>query len=90
MAHIYMSSHFGDCTPAYLVTDNGKHRLLRISGVDGSIVWVAGSWGDGPQQFSFPSDVAVLLDGRVVVADSWNHRIQVLDTATGRFIEQMG
>jgi hypothetical protein len=35
-------------------------------------------------------DVKMLLDGRVAVADCGNNRLQVLDAATGAFLQQLG
>jgi uncharacterized protein (TIGR03663 family) len=43
--------------------------------------------GDG--QFQEPWGIAVALDGRVYVADTWNHRIQVFDS-NGQFITKWG
>ena len=83
----------GDGTTDYIITDSAygqQNRVLRISGVDGHPIWTAGSTrGSGPHQFYFPSDVKMLLDGRVVVADTINHRLQVLDAATGTFLQQL-
>ena len=80
----------GDGTTDYIITNWGQHRVLRISGVDGHPIWTAGSYGSGPQQFDWPFDVKMLLDGRVAVADYANHRLQVLDAATGTFLQQLG
>lgn len=46
------------------------------------------SWGEpgiGPGQFHLPHDLCVLTDGRVVVADRENDRVQVF-TADGEFV----
>lgn len=50
--------------------------------------------GDGPLplgagQFNEPWGIAVDAAGRVYVADTWNHRVQVLDSQ-GRFLGQWG
>ena len=50
--------------------------------------------GDGPMvvgdgQFQEPWGIAVDGDGRVYVADTWNHRIQVFDT-DGNFLSKWG
>ena len=47
------------------------------------------SFGSGQVQFNDPRGVAVTQDGRIVVADSVNHRLQVL-TAEGAFIATVG
>lgn len=50
---------------------------------------VGGEQGSGPGQFNHPRGVAVGQDGWVYVADSMNHRIQVLD-ADGNFLFEWG
>lgn len=50
-------------------------------------VW--GSNGNGDGQFVTPRSLAVGPDGRIYVADSGNHRIQVLDSA-GNFLFKWG
>ena len=77
----------GDGTTDYIITE---HRVMRISGVDGHPIWTAGSYGSGPQQFDWPFDVKMLLDGRVAVTDYYNKRLQVLHAATGTFLQQLG
>ena len=50
-------------------------------------VW--GSEGSGPGQFRAPKGLDLDADGNIYVADSQNHRIQVLD-ANGAFLRQWG
>ncbi len=50
---------------------------------------ITGAPGDAPGQFQSPRDVAIAPDGRIVVADSGNHRIQVFD-AQGNFLTMWG
>ena len=69
----------------YIVTDDGSHRVLRIDS-NGTTKWATGSYGSGPDQFSNPDGVCVLSDGRVVVADHGNNRLQVLDVDTGAVV----
>jgi DNA-binding beta-propeller fold protein YncE len=50
--------------------------------------------GDGPMtfgdgQFQEPWGIAVAEDGRVYVADTWNHRVQVFDS-DGTFLTKWG
>jgi len=48
-----------------------------------------GSYGEGAGQFNYPKGIAVDGRGRVVVADSYNHRVQVFDK-DGGFVRQWG
>ena len=66
----------------YIITDDLKHRMLRID-QSGATKWAVGSKGSGRDQFKLPQGVCVLLDGRVVVADRGNNRLQVLNADTG-------
>ena len=62
----------------YIVTDRAYHRVLRID-QNGATKWAVGSQGSGRDQFSGPDGVCILSDGRVIVADFNNNRLQVLD-----------
>ncbi len=79
----------GDGTQDYIVALLNNHQVARISGVDGRRVWTVGTKGDGVGQFYYPEGIAVLPNGRIIVADSFNHRLQILDFRTGRFIKQI-
>ena len=69
----------------YIVTDDGKHRVLRIDH-NGATKWAVGSEGSGRDQFMYPQGVCILLDGRVVVADRSNNRLQVLNAETSAVV----
>ncbi len=67
------------------------NRLLRLD-PDGALRHVAGlptagdAGDDGPAlsaRFNGPHNLAILPDGRVLIADTWNGRIRVVDPATG-------
>jgi DNA-binding beta-propeller fold protein YncE len=67
------------------VADTGTHVIRRIS-PDGVVTTVAGSgtpgWRDGPGReaaFDGPMGIALAPDGRLLVADAYNHRIRVVD-----------
>ena len=69
----------------YIITEDTQHCVLRI-GQNGATKWVVGSYGDGPNEFDCPRGVCILSDGRVVVADSRNNRLQVLNADTGAVV----
>lgn len=50
------------------------------------LVFETGSYGSGPGQFLYPSDIAADETGRIYIADGNNDRILVFDAATGRYI----
>ncbi|MBN1660406.1 MAG: hypothetical protein JXA93_18550 [Anaerolineae bacterium] len=60
-----------------LVADSGNHRLQAFDEM-GNFVTAFGTWGSEPGQFHLPQGVAASEDGRVIVADAVNNRLQVL------------
>jgi hypothetical protein len=52
-----------------------KSARLTVMRPDGTIVGRFGSPGRGLNQFYQPWDLTVLTDGRVLVADTGNHRL---------------
>ena len=46
--------------------------------------------GSGRGYFDCPSGLAVLPGGQLAVADTNNHRVQVFDAATGRYVREFG
>jgi len=80
----YVSPVSGDI----FVTDGyGNSRVHRFK-PSGEHVASWGEPGTGPGQFSLPHNLVVLDDGRVVVCDRENFRLQVF-TENGEFIEQV-
>ena len=70
---------------ALYVADTGNHAIRRIT-PDGQVSTIAGDgtpgYADGPARearFNGPIGLAVAPDGRVVVADTYNDRIRVID-----------
>ena len=68
----------------YVVDAN--HRVLNS---DLSYSSTFGKRGSGKGQFESPYGIACDSTGKVYVADSWNHRIQVF-TAEGKFLRMFG
>ncbi len=75
------------------VADSGNHRIVRFDPQGQFLAWGGPCTLDDDNpclgQFSEPWGVAVDQEGRVYVADTWNHRIQVFD-ASGNFLGQWG
>ena len=74
------------------IADTLNHRIRRVDFDRDRIETVAGTgaadfFGDGgparSAAFNNPRDLALGLDGRLYIADEFNHRIRVLDLATG-------
>ncbi|KAJ1465615.1 hypothetical protein T484DRAFT_1673967, partial [Baffinella frigidus] len=73
-----------------VVADSGNHRLRAVNKVTGSVTTLAGSGlvpghrdGAATQaRFSSPQGVAVTGQGLLLVADSGNHAIRVIDLGT--------
>jgi len=65
------------------VFDNDDDRITVVS-PDGGFVRAFGRSGDGPGEFLSPDGLAVMRDGRVVIADI-GHRVYHLFDANGEF-----
>lgn len=64
-----------------LIADTHYHRVLKYA-PDGKLLASFGSYGEGPGQFIYPTDVAVAPDGAVYVAEyGIDDRIQKFDSA---------
>jgi len=70
----------------YVSDGYGQFRIHRI-GRDGERVRSWGSRGTGPGEFALPHGINVEPEGRVLVADRENGRVQIFDE-NGRFIEE--
>src|SRR5712692_9952019 len=61
-------------------------RISRFT-KDGKFIRSFGRLGSGPAEFRTPHDLAMDAEGRLLVADRGNHRIQILEQ-DGRFIAE--
>ena len=61
----------------FLVTDTGNHRIQKMT-LQGQVVAVVGCRGQGCLQFDTPTAIAVDYNGRALVVETGNKRIQVL------------
>lgn len=101
-------SHFGGAVdadgPLFVLAEPSIPRILLFQMVDGEAIEITrfGSFGSGPGQINWPSDVAIdLARRRIFVADTGNARLSVFgfrfdpgephafDPERARFIEQL-
>jgi len=87
-----------DAEGSIYVADSGNNRVVRWSGgrqhlfaginrLDKDEGWLLA--GEGRGEFDYPQGLALGPGGHVLVADTNNHRIQVLDTLGG-FVQAIG
>ena len=69
----------GPAGDLYVTDGYGNTRVHRFS-PDGALIRSWGSPGSGPSEFTTPHGIGVLPDGRVLVGDRENNRIQVFDS----------
>ncbi len=70
----------------YVTDGYGNARVHRFA-ADGRLIQSWGEPGSGPGQFNLPHGVAVAADGRVLVADRENDRIQFF-SPEGEYLDQ--
>ncbi len=70
----------------YVSDGYGNARIHHFRS-DGTLVQSWGEPGTGPGEFNLPHGIAVAADGRVLVADRENDRIQIFDPE-GDFLEE--
>jgi len=59
-----------------IVADTDNRRVQVLSSIDGSFLLMFGSRGDQPGQFSNPLGVCIDNQGRIIVVDQINRRLQ--------------
>ena len=59
-----------------IVTDSENHRVQVLSSIDGSFLFEFGSKGDQPGQLNNPQGLCIANQGRIIVADYYNRRLQ--------------
>ncbi|HEX2988235.1 MAG TPA: peptidyl-alpha-hydroxyglycine alpha-amidating lyase family protein, partial [Chloroflexota bacterium] len=70
----------------YVTDGYGNARVHRFSS-DGKLIQSWGEPGTDPGQFNLPHDIWVMPDGRIMVADRENDRIQFF-SPDGKFLDQ--
>ena len=61
-----------------MVCDERNHRV-QVFELGGKFVTTFGTQGRGKGEFNRSHSTAVLSDGRIVVTDLWNDRIQIFE-----------
>jgi len=59
-----------------IVVDSKNHRVQVLSSIDGSFLFKFGSKGNQPRRFNHPEGVCIDHQGRIIVCDTNNHRLQ--------------
>ena len=59
-----------------IVTDTHNHRVQVLSSIDGSFLFEFGSKGNLPGQLVYPQGLCIANQGRIIVADTNNRRLQ--------------
>ena len=59
-----------------IVSDTDNRRMQVLSSIDGSLLLEFGQEGDQPGQFSNPLGLCIDNQGRIIVADNGNYRLQ--------------
>lgn len=72
------------------VADWGNHRLLALDPATLALRYVLGRKGRAPGDLMYPRGVASLPNDEILVADTDNHRLQVLHARSGAPIRQIG
>lgn len=60
-----------------VVADTENHRVQVLRFSDGACMCCVGSRGSNNGQFESPRDVAILRDGRFLITDAGNNRMQI-------------
>lgn len=75
---------------SFYVSDGYRNTRVVKFAADGSFAFEWGRKGDQPGQFNLPHGIAVDTQGRVVVCDRENERLQVFDAKGGFLSEWKG
>jgi len=70
------------------ISDNANHAVLVYT-KKGEYLKKWGTRGGGAEEFRYPATLA-LKDGKLYITDVLGTRVQVIDTADGKFVRQIG
>jgi len=71
-----------------IVCDAENHRVQVLSSIDGSFLFEFGSKGTQPCQLDYPQGVCIDHQGRIIVSDYYNNRLQAF-THEGHHISSL-
>jgi len=74
--HYPMSIAIDDDRHRIVVCDTLNNRVQVLSSIDGSFLFEFGSLGDQPGQLKYPRGMCIDNQGRIIVAEYFNHRLQ--------------
>ena len=77
------------CKGLLYVTDASNHRIC-VFRTDGTFVRNMGGVGSGLGQFRFPYGLDIDADGRLIVCEFGNNRVQRIDKETGQGLATWG
>lgn len=78
----------GICTSSSELFFSDPNHCINVLDIStGETIRSFGSHGNGPGQFMGPKGMCLSKDGKIFVADSHNHRIQVFNAADGTFLQ---
>lgn len=66
-----------DTTNKLVLVVDAMFEAVQAFTYEGRLVWAFGHGGSGPGEFQLPAGISVHPDGRLLVADSYNARIQI-------------
>src|SRR5438876_10114832 len=69
--------------PKIYVADESNNRIVRMDDMTGAGWTPFGVFGNGPNQFRFPSGIFVSAAEQIFVTDAFNRRIVRMDNMTG-------
>ena len=72
-----------------VVTDNNGH-CVYVFDKEGNCLRKIGGKGENSGQFHYPDGVSFFNDNEILIVDSYNHRIQLLNIKTGTVLKTFG
>jgi hypothetical protein len=80
----------GSVARTLFVADWGNHRIVALDPDTLAVSFVFGRKGRGPGELMYPRGVASLSEDRLLIADTDNDRLQIVEASSGAFLCQIG